>query len=504
MKKLLILCLAVTTYIFSQSVNPSATQIFLCGRGDIRGMAVGNINDDPGLELIVGSIPPFWSAKTSGGIVMICKIDNGGFAVKDEIPMDKEYGLISSITIGDVDNDGKNEFIIHTHIENTQDVGKIYIYKYINNTYTKIYEAPANHRTRANGIKIADVDNDNKNEIVICEDYYGRKIRILKHSQGTTFNEIWNSGYVSDITSVDVGDLDNQPGNELLFGTACWSTYNTQIYKHSVGTFNKVWEGGNIVHTYVSIGDIDRDGKNEFAVSTAGGCQYPDDLGDIIVYKYSNGSYNQFWKSEIGHPISMVYIGDPDNDGHNELIAIGANQNFNSSELTPVEMKLFIYEYVGGTMQLAFSKTLFLTNWPYEWGNLTVADVDNDGQKELVIACNDMYIFKGDFQTTSVGNNFTNNYQVKNFSLSNNYPNPFNPSTKISYTLNKSTHVALKIYDVNGGLIRTLENGNKNEGNYIVEWNGDDDFGKKVSSGVYFYSIITEEFKDTKKMIMIK
>jgi len=90
------------------------------------------------------------------------------------------------------------------------------------------------------------------------------------------------------------------------------------------------------------------------------------------------------------------------------------------------------------------------------------------------------------------------------FSLGNNYPNPFNPITKISFDVPTTSRVALRIYDVRGNEIRTLVSGVMPFGSHTVTWNGADGRGRAVSSGVYFYRIEAEGFAATHKMMLVK
>lgn len=92
------------------------------------------------------------------------------------------------------------------------------------------------------------------------------------------------------------------------------------------------------------------------------------------------------------------------------------------------------------------------------------------------------------------------NYLIpKNFELSQNYPNPFNPSTTIEYSIPKDAIVTLKIYDVLGKEVTTLENSYKSAGTYILNWNA-----SNFSSGLYFYRINAGNFTETKKMFLVK
>ena len=94
------------------------------------------------------------------------------------------------------------------------------------------------------------------------------------------------------------------------------------------------------------------------------------------------------------------------------------------------------------------------------------------------------------------------------FCLSANYPNPFNPVTRIQYTVGGSqTHplpVTLRVYNVLGQVVRTLVNERKERGTYEVIWDGKDESGDEVASGVYFYKLQAEGFSQTKKMVMMK
>lgn len=87
---------------------------------------------------------------------------------------------------------------------------------------------------------------------------------------------------------------------------------------------------------------------------------------------------------------------------------------------------------------------------------------------------------------------------------SRNYPNPFNPSTTISYELKEANNVSVEIYNAKGQLVRNLLNEAKTAGDYDVEWNGRDNNGLSVASGVYLYKIQAGKYSNTKKMMLMK
>jgi flagellar hook assembly protein FlgD len=93
---------------------------------------------------------------------------------------------------------------------------------------------------------------------------------------------------------------------------------------------------------------------------------------------------------------------------------------------------------------------------------------------------------------------------AKEFILYDNYPNPFNPSSNISYSISNGEHVSIYIFDVNGRKVIELVDDYKSAGTYSIDWNGKNEKGMPVSGGVYFYSIYSEDFRQTKKMILLK
>ena len=90
------------------------------------------------------------------------------------------------------------------------------------------------------------------------------------------------------------------------------------------------------------------------------------------------------------------------------------------------------------------------------------------------------------------------------FAVAQNFPNPFNPTTAIKYQLPKSCRVRLVIYNLLGQKVRTLVNTRREAGYYQAVWDGRNDFGNQVSSGVYIYRFEGEGFIRTLKMILMK
>jgi len=90
------------------------------------------------------------------------------------------------------------------------------------------------------------------------------------------------------------------------------------------------------------------------------------------------------------------------------------------------------------------------------------------------------------------------------FALQGNYPNPFNPSTIINYTMAKNANVSLKVYSITGELVATLVNTMKTQGNHFVEWNGKNIAGDNVASGMYFVKMVSSDFSKVNKMMLVR
>lgn len=99
----------------------------------------------------------------------------------------------------------------------------------------------------------------------------------------------------------------------------------------------------------------------------------------------------------------------------------------------------------------------------------------------------------------TVGINQIGNNLPKKFALSQNYPNPFNPTTKIKFDVPRNGNVLLEVYNNLGQLVKTLHNGYTNAGYYETNFDG-----SSLTSGIYYYKITSQDFVQTKKMILVK
>ncbi len=128
--------------------------------------------------------------------------------------------------------------------------------------------------------------------------------------------------------------------------------------------------------------------------------------------------------------------------------------------------------------------------------NLVIHENLDNGYDLVIIAGDEQYVYN---ITNEILRNIPDVY-----SLGQNYPNPFNPTTKIDISLPRSGDVYLTIYNLIGQQVNVLLNSNLEYGYHSVIWNGLDQLGKPVASGVYFSELRTRNFRQTKKMLLLK
>ncbi|MGH1362963.1 MAG: FG-GAP-like repeat-containing protein [Calditrichia bacterium] len=133
------------------------------------------------------------------------------------------------------------------------------------------------------------------------------------------------------------------------------------------------------------------------------------------------------------------------------------------------------------------------------------ADLDGDGDLDIiVISEQDDRLIWFENNGTPVGIHDNDSQTALTFHLAQNYPNPFNPSTTIEYSLPRSSTVTLVIYNTAGQKIKTLVNAQQKAGSQMVDWDGTDDSGNRVASGIYLYRLKVEDNIFSRKMLLVR
>ena len=249
----------------------------------------------------------------------------------------------------------------------------------------------------------------------------------------------------------------------------CWS----QIYKTT--------DGGNFWQTQMdslgpSLSDISfTDSQNGIAVGNTS----PYFTG--VIYKTTDGG--ETWLNNFGPPFGEFDFVDAFHISNSVIAIWGINWDW---------VDVFYWSTDSGvTWQLRDSMQFI---YPIHINRIFFADTLNGwavGNGGTIL------------HTTNGGVSFVEEEQIEEmpseFLLSNNYPNPFNPSTKIKYSVLQASNVELKVYDILGNEIETLINEEKPAGTYELTW-----LAENLPSGVYFYQLKAGNFIETKKMVLMK
>ncbi|MBT4333516.1 MAG: T9SS type A sorting domain-containing protein [Candidatus Cloacimonetes bacterium] len=216
----------------------------------------------------------------------------------------------------------------------------------------------------------------------------------------------------------------------------------------------------------------------DLSVTGGGDITLPVNLSSFYAL-YTVGTPTLYWttQTEENNAYWNVYRGTTDN--FENSININANSPVPGNGTTNSATD-YVYVDIAPVVQNA-------TYWYW------IEDVSTDGETEL----HDPIILSIPFEDTPI--------TPESYGLNQNYPNPFNPSTSISFTLAEDSNVELIIYNAKGKKVKTIFNDPvyTDQINSAI-WNGKDASGKQVSSGIYFYKLITETQEYQKKMLLVK
>ena len=214
------------------------------------------------------------------------------------------------------------------------------------------------------------------------------------------------------------------------------------------------------------------------------------DTSVIKVSKFLNGQYQT--PESLGD--SVNYLNFP---AHPFIAPDESYIIFDAAIVMPGHISdLFIsYKKTNGS----WSKAISLGDTINTNGTEMCPFVSRNGMFLFLARNGNTYWVDARYYIRTVGINKIEKSIPNSFTLAQNYPNPFNPITKIPFTLKKSGDVELGVFDCSGKLVTKLVNEYLTAGMYDVDWNA-----SSFSSGIYFYRIKAENFRDTKKMILIK
>lgn len=488
----------------------------------IGGTAVIDLDRDGSSEIIFGAADSMIHALTINGSEL------AGF------PVQVGREIEASPAVGDVDNDGDLEIVIgskDSKIYLVQDDGSAAVIY----TATHYLLAPPT---------LFDLDGDGDLEIIMPG--YGREL-IAIHHDGLLLDGFPITQTDRLTKGVAVGDINDDGNVNIIVGDWGGMLYAYQLdgtqapgFPVTVSANDKlksapvlidldqsgdgqleivIGSDDNLLHAYSSDGThlwsfqsqgaqniqtdpaiCDMDGDEDLEI--AFGCL---DRG-IYVLDHEGLLLSGFPVMTSGAIYSSPAIGDVDNDGEAEIF-IGANDNF-----------LYGINLDGSSVS-GFP----ILNTSRVEGSPTLADIDGDGDAEIIVGTNEtMAVFDfpvsgnlAGYWPTHRGNLHRTGMQLTTVGVEEqralpashklyaNYPNPFNPTTSISFDLGEATQVTLQILDIRGRLVAELVSAPLQRGSYAVVWDGERQ-GKPANAGVYFYRLATQNSILVRKMTLLK
>lgn len=402
--------------------------------------------------------------KNIGGLNFTSSVFNG---------VSEPAGIVS----GDIDNDGDVDIIATSEFYNS-------FFVFINNG-NGVFEYPymISAGTHPTAIAIGFIDNDEFLDIAVANwDIDYPYLRIYKNNGNGIFTQLNYYVVGSRPLCIFIGDIDNDGSNDIGVGID-YSNPRVEFLKNNgLGIFSNSISVNTLDRPYgISGSDFNNDGFIDLIVTN----KYSNSLS--YLKNFNGTAFVNYLIPTIGNYPYGIYLNDFNKDGKTDIATAFLNTssidiNLNTSSSPPFN-------------------TISYSNFFGVSTNLAGADYDSDGDIDLAVInhnSNSVSIYKNtDSNTINIKK--LDEIIPKDFVLHQNYPNPFNPSTKINISIPKNTNLKLSVFDITGKEVKTLLNQQVTPGNYQVTW----DAGN-AAGGVYFFRLTTNEYSDTKKMLLIR
>ena len=381
-----------------------------------------------------------------------------------------------------------------------------------------------------------DYDNDNDPDLFIAN-AGSRNNSLYRNDNGGQFVKITTGAIVNDGGSAigcSWGDYNNDSYLDLF--VANFLNQNNFLYRNNGdGTFTKITsgaivsDGGNSVGStwsdFDNDGDVDlfvgNDGQNNFLYSNNGNGQFTRiTSGDIVntggsSFGLSSGDFDDDGNPDVfvanrAGETNFLFVNDGNGNNWLNVKCIGVLSNTSA-----IGVKVSVMATINDTLVWQSREISAQTGYNSETlrAHFGLGDATLIDSLRVIWPSGTIDVFEGFLPNKLVsiteGGEITGIEKAdrvvpESFILSQNYPNPFNPSTSIRYELTKSSSVVLQVFDVLGREVRVLVNEVKSAGLHEVKWDGLNDAGLPVSSGLYLYRIENHNQVVIKKMVMLR
>jgi photosystem II stability/assembly factor-like uncharacterized protein len=334
-----------------------------------------------------------------------------------------------------------------------------------------------------------DYDNDGDLDFFLCN-YWGTGSSLYKNNGGSGFEDVIAASGIEELNQPQAAwfDFNNDGYLDLYFGNHGGPDrlYMNEGNGHFIDVAAGALQSGHFT-SYPALADFDGDGDVDYFNQEAGG-------GTVLLLRNDNGAGN--------HWLHVKLVGDPDSGSPGSNVsAIGARVRLEAGGMTQIRQVESPIDLAQSSLTVEFGlgNATSIDRLEVRWPSGLL-------QEEISPAFLDQHLtwVEGGhpWPTSSVG---AAGQPVACHRLHANRPNPFNPSTVLDYELAAASDVRLRIYDVMGRSVRILEDGvRRAAGLHTVRWDGRDDRGRAVASGVYYYRIEAGVWTETRPMVLVR
>jgi len=358
----------------------------------------------------------------------------------------------SSIAFADIDNDNDQDVLITGTYTSNESVSLLYTNDG-NGNFTEVFDTPIDG-VRSGSIAFADIDNDNDQDLLITGDSsLWNSVSILYTNDGNgNFTEVSDTPFDGVINgSIAFADIDNDGDQDVLItGGINFVDYVAKLYTNDGnGNFEEVVETPFEGVTYSSIAFADTDNDNDQDVLITGYSWYSNEITALHINdgngNFSPNSFDFYWNYEVAH--ASLAFSDIDNDNDQDVLIIGLNGSSNK--------QIYLFTNDGNS---AFSADLDNTFDGGIHGSIAFADIDNDGDQDLLITgYNESYPTSGQPITKLYRN--LEIVGVDEIDLFNQVSISPNPNTGlVNIDLGSLKDVSIKVINLSGQLIYYKEN----------------------------------------------
>ena len=472
--------------------------------------SAGDVNNDGYADLIVGA--RWWDADgfLFGRAYVFSGLDGDTLYIFNGEETFDEFGH-SAASAGDVNNDGYDDLIIGAYAINSG-TGRVYVFSGLDGDTLYVFNGELSGDVFGTTVSSAgDVNNDGYSDLLVIAEFAGvqsqGKVYVFSGLDGDILY-IFNNG-----TAASAGDV-NHDGHVDLIVAGSIGPFDSRLYVISGLNGDTLYKyaneepGDGFGFSAASAGDVNNDGYADLIVGAryyGNGTQ----TGRAYVFSGLDGDTLYVFTGEaVGNRLgwSVASAGDVNNDGYADLIVGAPDFRYVSDENSYRIGRAYVFSGLNG-------ETLQVFTGEAEWEQLglsvaSAGDVNNDGYSDLIVGLHEWndygflvgraYVYSGQCEVTAVEDDLDLSLPT-GYQLLQNFPNPFNPTTTIAFSLPQAGKYSLTIFNILGQVVERFESEARAPGDYFVKWKA-----SNQASGVYFYRLKVGDFIDTKKMTLLK